>query len=101
MSNPPDDPLSGRSQNSNPGKGRGSGSGLLPLLARRSSLERGDVRRLDCRVELHRITALLARAVTGTLAAAERYVKINARGRQIHHHHSGLAVAPEVRRMLE
>src|SRR5689334_14024113 len=33
------------------------------------SRHRGHVRRLDCRVELHRITALLARAVTGTLAA--------------------------------
>src|SRR5690606_15124398 len=56
---------------------------------------------LDRGVGLHRIAPLLARTVAGGLAAAERHVRIHARGRQVDHHHARLRVPLEMRGVLE
>src|SRR4030095_5463495 len=72
---------------------------LCRYCARRRS--GGRIRRLDRRVELSGIAALLARPVAGAFAAAEGHVVVHARGRQVHHHHTGLHVALEMRGVLE
>ncbi len=51
--------------------------------------------------ELHRLPALLARAVARGLGTAERHVIIDAGRRQIDHDHAGLAVLAEMTRVLE
>src|SRR5258706_5070545 len=60
-----------------------------------------DVGSLDHGVELHRVAALLARAVARAFAAAEGHVIVDARGRQVHHHHPRGGIALEVLGMLE
>src|SRR5690606_17583935 len=59
------------------------------------------ISRLDRGVELHRVAALLARAVAGGLASTEGHVRIHARGRQVDHHHARLRMTLEVRGVLE
>src|SRR5882757_7724215 len=56
---------------------------------------------LHRRIEFARIGALLAGAVARALPAAERYVIVDAGGRQIDHHHAGLAVALVVRGVFQ
>src|SRR5262249_10871830 len=70
----------------------------LPAAGRRP---RRDVGRLHAGVELPRIAALLAWSVARALAAAERHVIVDAGGGQVDHHHAGLRVALEVRRVRE
>src|SRR5690242_11179427 len=62
---------------------------LLQPIGKTRRLYRG-VGGLDGRIELHRIATLLARPVTGTLATAERHMRIDAGGRQVDHHHARL-----------
>lgn len=50
------------------------------------------IRSFDKRIEFARIGALLTRAKTRCFSAAKRYVIINARRRQIHHHHPRLRI---------
>ena len=52
-------------------------------------------------VELACIGALFARAVARAFASAERHVIVDTCGRQIDHHHARLAVALEMRGILE
>src|SRR3954469_21835415 len=56
---------------------------------------------LHRRIELACIGALLAGAVARALPAAERHVIVDAGGRQIDHHHAGLAVALVVRGVFQ
>ena len=67
----------------------------------RQRLPREGVGRLHRGVELLGVGALLARAVARALPAAERHVVVDARRRQVDHHHAGLAVALEVRRVFQ
>src|SRR3954468_20968490 len=60
-----------------------------------------DVRGFHGGVELDRVAPLLARAIAGSLATAERHVVVHACGRQIHHHHAGRGIALEVLRILQ
>src|SRR5262245_26298037 len=67
-----------------------------------AGLESGiDIARLHRGVELDRIAALLARPVARAFAAAERHVVVDARGRQVHHHHARGGIALEVLGVLE
>ena len=59
------------------------------------------IRRLDDRVELARVRALLARTVARLLSPAERDVVVEAGGRQVHHHQPARRVPLEVTRVLE
>src|SRR3546814_15043144 len=52
-------------------------------------------------VELGGIATLLARAVARPLPASERDVVVDARGRQVDHHHPGLGIALEVAGVLQ
>src|SRR5262245_10531438 len=75
-------------------------SASAPVLLRQAHLTR-DVGRLDDRVELLRVRALLARAVARLLSAAERHVIVEARRRQIDHHEPACGVSLEVARVLQ
>src|SRR4030095_12108844 len=72
----------------------------FPTWRRRSS-SGIHVRGLHRGVELHRVAALLARPVARAFAAAEGHVVVDARGRQVHHHHAGGRIALEVLGVLE
>src|SRR5687768_12731157 len=56
---------------------------------------------LHRRVELRGVAALFARPIARSLASAERYMGIDACGRQIHHYHPRYGVALEMRGMLQ
>src|SRR5882672_643817 len=60
-----------------------------------------DVNRLRLSIELDRGEPLLARAVARAARAAERHVMVDARGRQIDHHHARAHVPAEVPRYFE
>ncbi|TWA49151.1 hypothetical protein FB005_101545 [Sinorhizobium medicae] len=55
----------------------------------------------DIGVEFSGVFALLARTVGGSLAAAERHVEVDTRRGQVEHHHAGLGIALEVRRVFQ
>src|SRR5438270_11722651 len=65
------------------------------------NLSAPDVSGLGLGVEFDRGEALLTRAVARLAGAAERHVIIDARRRQVDHHHPGAHVAAEVARIFE
>src|SRR5690606_8124935 len=72
-----------------------------PATPRATARSGRGISRLDGGVELSRVAPLLARPIAGALAAAERHMVVDPRGRAVDHHHASLRVALELGGVLQ